>query len=207
MRMAPPGPTDAKAWLLGEFFGNPSLVVSTYLFLTALWSWWSFVRGTATTIATVFSQPAAPPTARSFKIGATMRLALGWVLLYGIASFVTQLWAGSRYSPGQGGGLMELLGWSALFGTIAVAGCLLLVPRVGPRNGDPHWVPLSGIFLGYAVGVAWALWAFSRKGGPTPGDWWVCPALSCIGVVGDAFRMRAKTLRSWAGKAATGSQP
>jgi len=48
------------------------------------------------------------------------------------------------------------------------------------------------------MGLLWAVWAFTTKGGPAPGDWWVCPALSCIGVLGSAVRMRIKTLQSWA---------
>lgn len=98
---------------------------------------------------------------------------------------------------GPGGGLKELLQWSGLFGLIAVSGCLYLVPSRGPKHGDQHWAPLLGLFGGYLLGLLWAVLAFTTKNGPTPGDWWVCPAMSCVGILGSALRIRIKTVQSW----------
>lgn len=111
-----PTPDKTTAWLLGLLFGSPSLVVSTFLVLNFFWSWWSFGRGVTTTVSSILARPAATPVTRSLKVSASFRTVAAWVALYGPASFITQIWAGSQYSPGQGGGLAELLGWSAFFG-------------------------------------------------------------------------------------------
>lgn len=192
-----PSTDDAGAWLLGLIFGTPSLVVTTFLVATSLWSWWSLGRSAVSTSMLLATRSRDTAIGRSFKTGATLRAAVAWVIFYGAASFVTQLWAGSTYSPGQGGGLGELLRWSAVFGGIAVLGCLIIAPSRAPKHGDGGWLP-RGLFIGYALGLMWALVAFTMNGGPTPGDWWVCPALSCIGVLGSAFQVRLKSVRSWA---------
>jgi len=199
----PMTPDAAIEWLLGLVFGSPSLVVSTYLVLNALWSWWALGRGVVESAAALRDRSHDVAGKKSLKAGATARTALAWVLLYVPASFVTQLWAGSEYSPGQGGGVVELLEWSALFGLIAIAGCAFVIPIRGPRHGDPNWAPLFSLFGGYALGALWATIAFTLKDGPSPGDWWVCPALSCIGVLGAAMRMRIKSIRSFSTATAT----
>lgn len=107
-------------------------------------------------------------------------LAWRWVLLYAVLSFVTQLWSGSAYSQGQGGGLAELIRWSVIFGVIAVA---VTVERA--FNGNR--VLISGaVFLaavvGHAVGTGIALYWFTVKGGPAAGDWWVGPAAAALAV-------------------------
>jgi hypothetical protein len=127
--------------LLGRLFGSPSLVVSTFLVLNSLWSWWSFARGAASTTSVLLDRSHDQVGRGSFKVQATLRTAVAWSILYLVASFVTQLWAGSQYSPGQGGGLRELLQWSALFGLIAVGGCLYLVPSRGPKRGSALGTP------------------------------------------------------------------
>lgn len=193
----PPTPDSAFESFLALLFGSPSLVVSTFLLLNSLWAWWSLGRGAVRTTSVLLDRSHDQFGRGSFKVQATLRVAVAWCVLYLVASFVTQLWAGSQYSPGQGGGLRELLQWSALFGLIAVGGCLYLVPSRGPKHEDPHWAPLLGLFGGYLLGLVWAVFAFTAKNGPSPGDWWVCPAMSCVGVLGSALRMRIKTVQSW----------
>ncbi len=191
-----PTPDSAAKWLLELVFGSPSLMVSTYVVVNALWSWWSLGRGVIESTAALLDRSHNRPVFRSLKVGATIRTTVAWIVLYIPASFATQLWAGSQYSPEQGGGLFELVRWSGAFGIIAVAGCAFIVPTRGPRYGDPNWAPLFGLFGGYALGFVWAIVAFTIKGGPSPGDWWVCPALSCVGVLSATLRIRVKASRT-----------
>lgn len=188
----PPTPDSTATWLLGLIFGSPSLVVSTFLIFNAIWAWWSLGRSAVATASSVFNRTNDKIGLKTMKVRGTFRLAIAWTLFYGAASVVTQIWAGSQFSPGQGGGLGELVQWSVIFGVIAVLGCLYITPAKGPKHTDPGWAPYWGLFGGYALGLLWALFAFTLKGGPDPGDWWVCPALSCIGVLGSAFRMRIR---------------
>lgn len=107
-------------------------------------------------------------------------LAVRWTLLYGVLSFVTQLWAGSQYSVGQGGGLEELIRWSVIFGVISV---VVAVERTinGDRvieAGATFTAAVVGQVVGTAVAVAW----FTTKGGPSYGDWWVGPAVAAVAV-------------------------
>lgn len=106
--------------------------------------------------------------------------ALRWVLLYGVLSFVTQLWAGSQFSQGQGGGLGELIKWSAIFGAIALA---VVAERAinGSRVIDVKAAFIAAV-IGQAIGTAVALLWFTAKGGPTAGDWWVGPAFAALTV-------------------------
>lgn len=101
-----------------------------------------------------------------------------WALLYGLLTFVTQLWAGSQYSAGQGGGVAELIRWSVIFGVIAVG---VVVERV--LNGD-RVVEAGASFMaavvGQAAGTGLALVWFTSKGGPVEGDWWIGPALAAL---------------------------
>lgn len=189
-------PDSVVAWLLGLAFGSPSLVVSAFLLLNALWAWWSLARDTAKLTSIIIDRSHDKYERRSFKYGATLRTAVGWACLYIPASYVTQIWAGSEFSPGQGGGLKELLQWSGAFGVLALLACFYLVPSRGPKFGDRHWAPLLGLVGGYMLGAAWAVYAFTLKNGPDPGDWWVCPAMSCVGVIGSCLRMRIKTIQS-----------
>ncbi|MFI6233993.1 hypothetical protein ACIBD9_10610 [Micromonospora sp. NPDC050784] len=193
----PPTPDSVIEWFLGLLFGSPSLVVSTFLVVSTLWAWWSFGRDAVGVTSVLLDRSHDQFRLGSFKVQATLRMAVAWSILYLVASFVTQIWAGSQFSPDQGGGLRELLQWSGIFGLIAVAGCLYLVPSRAPKHGDQHWAPLLGVFGGYLLGLVWAVLAFTQKGGPDPGDWWVCPALSCVGVLGSALRMRKKSVQSW----------
>ncbi|MEU1349860.1 hypothetical protein [Streptomyces sp. NPDC005795] len=186
-----PTPDSAAAWLLGRVFGSPSLVVSTFVLANCLWAWWSFGRSAVVTAATVFNRSQDRLGAQTLKVGASWRIAVAWIAFYATASFVTQIWAGSQFSPGQGGGLKELLLWSATFGALTVAGCFYLTPSRGPWHGDPQWAPYLGMVGGYAFGLLWAVVAFTKRG-PEPGDWWVCPATSCVGVLGSALRMRIR---------------
>lgn len=101
-----------------------------------------------------------------------------WALLYGVLSFMTQLWAGGQYSAGQGGGLAELVRWSVIFGVIAVA-----VVAERAINGD-RVVEARASFMaavvGQLIGTALALVWFTMKGGPREGDWWVGPAVAAL---------------------------
>lgn len=107
-------------------------------------------------------------------------LAWRWTALYAVLCFVTQVWAGSQYSPGQGGGLAELVKWAAIFGAIAVA---VAVERV--VNGRRLVEPMAAFFaavVGQVVGTGLALAWFTYKGGPQAGDWWIGPAFAAAGV-------------------------
>ncbi len=190
-----PKPDDLAERLLAEFFGSASLVVSTFLILNFLWSWWGLGRGTVSAASVILDRSHDRLERNSLKVGATARTAAAWALLYVVASFVTQIWAGSEFSPGQGGGLSELLTWSGIFGAIAVGGCFYLTPSRTPKHGDPHWAPLMGLFVGYFLGTVWAVVSFTAKNGPQLGDWWVSPAMSCIGVLGATLRMRIRTIK------------
>jgi hypothetical protein len=193
----PPTPDSVVEAFLTTFFGSPSLVVSTFIALNFVWAWWTFGRSVFVSTASVLDRSFDTSRTSSFKIRSSIRTGIAWVLLYGVASLVTQLWAGSQYYPGQGGGLGELVGWSVLFGLITVILNLYIVPSRGPKHGDPNWAPLLGIVNGYVFGLVWAIIAFTSNNGPQPGDWWVCPALSCVGAVGSIFRMRIKSINSW----------
>lgn len=112
-------------------------------------------------------------------------LAWRWALLYGFLSFVTQIWAGSQFSPGQGGGLGELLAWSGVFGVVAIAAAVERAIH-GDRVIDPKItfrVAVVGTVIGGAVAIAW----FASKGGPVRGDWWIAPAGAALAVVLWAF--------------------
>ncbi|NJP99710.1 hypothetical protein [Streptomyces zingiberis] len=191
LAMTIPSPDSVQAWLLGLIFGSPSFVVTTFVLANGLWAWWSFGRSAVVTAAIVFNRSQDRLGRQTLKVRASWRIAVAWTVCYASASVVTQIWAGSRYSPGQGGGLKELLLWSGLFGALAVAGCFYLTPSQGPKHGDPYWAPYLGMVGGYAFGLLWAVVAFTRRG-PEPGDWWVCPAASCVGVLGSALRMRIR---------------
>lgn len=107
-------------------------------------------------------------------------LAWRWLVFYGILSFVTQLWAGSQYSPGAGGGFVELALWSALFGVIAVA---VVVERA--INGNRRFTAKStfiATILGQTVGAVIAIAWFSSKNGPQQGEWWIGPAFAAVAV-------------------------
>lgn len=106
--------------------------------------------------------------------------AVRWVVLYGVLSYVTQLWAGSQYSVGQGGGLGELIKWSTIFGAIALA---VVIERVvnGSRVIDGKAAFYAAV-VGQLVGTGVALWWFTAKGGPAAGDWWVGPACAALAV-------------------------
>ena len=187
-----PEPESAIEWLLGLIFGSPSLVVSTFIVFNTLWAWWSLGRSTVTIAMVTLNRSHDRFSLNSLKIKSTLRLLLAWLCWYALTSLVTQIWAGSQYSPTQGGGLEELLQWSAVFGAIAVVGCFLLTPTHAPIRGDPGWAPYLGLYGGYALGLLWAIIAFTFKGGPEAGDWWVCPALSCVGVLGSSLRVRIR---------------
>lgn len=192
-------PDSLTAWALGVMFGSPSLVVSTFLLFNAVWAWGGLAKDAVTVATVVVDRASAGWKGPSLRRSATWRTGVAWVSLYVPASLVTQIWAGA-YSRSMGGGLAELVGWAALFGGVALVACVVLVPRRGPRFGDPRWVPLWGLMGGYVGGALWAVIAFSVKGGPQRGDWWVCPAMSCVGVVGSCLRMRIKAVKSRAGE-------
>lgn len=105
-------------------------------------------------------------------------VAFRWALLYAGLSFVTQLWAGSQYSVGQGGGLDELVRWAAIFGVVVVVACVERVIN-GTRVVDPGAVLLV-VIVGHAVGTGIAIWWYTTKGGPQQNDWWVAPAVAAL---------------------------
>lgn len=188
------GPDDLVQLVLEQFFGRASLVVFVWVLATALIGWIELARfsGKASQLVSGFFAVSAENFAwRSGKVRTTLRLAWIWTLLYGIASFVTQLWAGSEFSPGQGGGLAELLTWSVTFGVLTVLGALLLLPGQY-ANAGIYSAPL----IGYVIGLVYAVINFTQRGGPAPGDWWVAPAASCTVVLVVASYARLRQISS-----------
>lgn len=114
-------------------------------------------------------------------VGVGLGVAWRWAALYAALCLVTQLWAGSQYSAGQGGGLAELVGWSVVFGLVAVGASVERAIN-GDRVVDPGAV-LRVAAVGHGLGTAVALGWFTAKGGPERGDWWVAPALAALAVV------------------------
>lgn len=186
---------------MGLVFGSPSFVVSLFLFTTAILAWMSVARGAAhgATIAAVLLDAAHDRyTATSYKFRGTLAMLGVWFVSYLPGAFVTQIWAGSQFSPGNGGGFKELMQWVVLFAVLSAATCLYLLPSdpdAGETGGDLFVGPWFVIFGGWLVGLVWAVTAFSVKGHPEPGDWWVCPAMSWIGVVIFAFHERLEYLK------------
>lgn len=108
-------------------------------------------------------------------------VAVRWALLYAPMVFITQLWAGSEYSPGQGGGWRELAMWAGVFGVVAVAACVERAAN-GSRIVDPGAV-LKAALAGHAVGTGIAVAWFGAKGAPSVGDWFVAPAMAAAFVI------------------------
>lgn len=111
-----------------------------------------------------------------------LQLAWRWVVFYTVLCFVTQLWAGSQFSEGQGGGFGELVMWAAIGGALAVA---VAVERAmhGSRDLRPRALFIAAV-VGQTIGAVIAIFWFTSKGGPAPGDWWIGPisAAFCVGV-------------------------
>ena len=123
------------------------------------------------------ARPPAVPTGVPWR--ALISVAARWFGYLIPAAFVTQIWAGSQFSPGQGGGFTELIGWVALFG----AALLAMVGHRGYR-ADPDRVvrlALRGCTIGWFAGVTLAITWFSSKGGPRTGEWFVAPLTATIG--------------------------
>lgn len=170
-------PETVVQLLLQQFFGPASLVVFAWVLITAAVAWIELSKKAlrAKDLARhLFDLLHDDYSRKSGKVQSTLALACVWVVFYGLASFVTQIWAGSSFSPGQGGGIAELLAWSTLFGALAVFGALILLPS----DYDGALI-FAALFIGYIVGIAYAIVWFTAGGGPKPGDWWVAPASSC----------------------------
>ena len=169
-------PDDLVRLVLEQFFGRASLVVFLWVLITSAIAWIDLARqtGRARTVLSTFFSSQSDASGRRGKIRASVQIAGIWIVLYAIASFVTQIWAGSGSSPGQGGGLAELLTWSVMFGVLAVIGVFVILPA-----GYTPGVIFSMPIIGYVVGLVSAVVIFTQKGGPVPGDWWVAPAASC----------------------------
>lgn len=104
-----------------------------------------------------------------------------WATLYAALCFVTQIWAGSQHSPGQGGGLMELVAWAGAFGVVVVVAAVERELN-GSRVIDPGAilrVAVAGHVVGTVIAFAW----FTSKNGPSRGDWWVAPAVAAVFVI------------------------
>lgn len=184
----PPEPKDLIQLVLEHFFGKASIVVFMFVIATFVLAWISATRATlafGTLARRFFDYSADKFDAASGKMRSTMSFAMSWLVFYLLASFATQIWAGSSFSPGQGNGIAELLTWSALFGALSVVGCVVLLP---PDYGSGT-VKLA-IGVGWLIGLGYAVWWFSIKGGPKPGDWWVAPASSCALVLTAASSAR-----------------
>lgn len=118
------------------------------------------------------------PTCRPVRQAAS--IALYWFGWFIPLSLVTQLWAGSHFSPGHGGGLKELVGWVVAFGAITAG----LVAKRAADDPTVEWAAPAarGATWGFLAGVVTALVWFTSKGGPATGDWFVGPAMACVGV-------------------------
>ncbi|WP_216699020.1 hypothetical protein, partial [Arthrobacter sp. 35/47] len=77
------------------------------------------------------------------------------------------------------------------FGVFTVIGAFVLLPSNYSSSGV--WI---GLFLGYLVGLVYAVVNFSLKGGPEPGDWWVAPAASCCLILVAASLARMKPAKA-----------
>lgn len=178
--------------VLEQFFGRASIVVFMWVLFTAAFAWIGVgkkaVQGRVL-IKRFFSFLSDDFGRRSGKVRSTLQLAGTWAVFYGIASFVTQLWAGSDFSKGQGDGLTELISWSVLFGVFTLTFALLLLPS--DYEGSSIFISL---YVGYGVGLVYATIDFTLNGPPRPGDWWVAPAASCCLVLVAASAARMKRL-------------
>ena len=142
----------------------------------------------AFTFCQPLSQPYDPP---SRKFRTVLVLSACWVSWYAPACFVTQLWAGNEYSPGQGYGLPELLTWSVLFGAVTIAGAAVMMPH----NGSHGLLTVAAVVVGYLIGSMVALARFVPQDGPNPGDWWWAPAFSCAFVLVVVAQLRISVIR------------
>jgi hypothetical protein len=183
-------PDDLVRIVFEQFFGRASLVVFMWALATAAVAWISLGRQAVQArdlVARFFSFTSDRYGWQTGKVKAVLQIAGYWALFYGVASFITQLWAGSEFSKGRGGGLAELVTWSVLFGLLTVVGTLLLLPT------DYAGIAVfSSLYIGYGVGLVYALITFTSKGGPSPGDWWVAPAASCCLILVSASYARMK---------------
>jgi len=186
-------PDDLMRLVLEHFFGRASIVVFMFVLVMAIIAWVSAVRHGLSIMGLLkafFSYSSDRLDGASQKFRSVVFLAVFWIVWYGVASFVTQIWAGSEYSPGQGNGLTELLMWSAMFGLLALSGVALLMPRSGEAV-----VPVAAAAAGYFAGAGYAVYWFTQKGGPQPGDWWVAPAFSCCFAFVAAGYSRLESIR------------
>jgi hypothetical protein len=105
-------PNDLVRLVLEQFFGRASWVVFAWVLITASVAWITLGRQAVNIKAITlryFSVLTDDYSLKSGKAKATLGLAATWCIFYGIASLVTQLWAGSQFSKGQGNELAELL--------------------------------------------------------------------------------------------------
>lgn len=176
--------------VLEQFFGRASIVVFMWVLITASIAWIGFGKKAVQTKVLVqrfFSFLSDDYGRRSGKVRTTLQLAGTWAIFYGIASFVTQLWAGSDFSKGQGDGITELISWSVLFGVFTLVCAFFLLPS--DYEGGSVFISL---FIGYGVGLVYATVDFTVNGPPRPGDWWIAPAASCCLVLVAASAARMK---------------
>ena len=154
------------------------------------------LRATRTTprAAPVASRPvrtnsSATPFRNRHAVDQGLRFARRWFALFVPLAFITQIWAGSRFSPGKGGGLTELLLWTVLFGAIAT----VLVARRAWTDPATNWVSLAATatIIGFIIGAVLAVFWFQSTGGPSTGKWFIGPATAacCAGL--------AVTYRAW----------
>lgn len=111
---------------------------------------------------------------------ATRRVAIRWAIASVVLSGITQLWAGSGASPGNGGGFAELILWASVFGAIVVAMTWDRARHANhPVDAESVWNSAAvGFVIAGLIAVVW----FTAKGGPTTGDWFVGPAGAALAV-------------------------
>ncbi|MXP20190.1 hypothetical protein GIY30_02240 [Gordonia sp. HNM0687] len=121
----------------------------------------------------------APTPTRPSLLGDIGRVGLLWFGSLIPLAFITQVFAGSSFSPGQGGGFRELLTWVIVFGVITLG--IVAERHTHSRSDALTDLTRTGAMFGFLVGVVVAVVWFSMKGGPEPGNWFVGPAFAAAG--------------------------
>jgi hypothetical protein len=122
-------------------------------------------------------------------------IGVAWWAAFVPLAFVTQIWAGSSFSEGQGGGFGELMSWVNLFGVFAVlvAGFgYNHLYRLGRFEALDTYDQMAAATKGFGVAAVLAIIWFTSKGGPSEGDWFVGPLGAVVGLIVSFIRERER---------------